>query len=112
MTASTSSTPTTPPYAMDRAAVLSALATHCGADPALARRLQTRLGGLLDEPLTWARQAQQAGDGGLPTRYQQGRLAEVLALPGDLALLRLPDARARAEAEASLVRDLGAAREL
>ncbi|WP_158558855.1 peptidase domain-containing ABC transporter [Rhodoferax lacus] len=74
---------------MDRTAVLAAIDGHCGADRALATRLQALLTALLDQPDTWSEQARSAGVSGLPARHKQGLLSEVLELPGDLAIVRL-----------------------
>ena len=89
MSAPAADTQNPAPSSMDRSMVLAAIAAHCGADRALAERLQAQLGALTANTDNWPEQARQISAQGLPARCLQGPLSEILQLPGDLALLAL-----------------------
>lgn len=61
----------------------------CGADRKTAQRLIAVLGGLADRTDNWAEQAVRLSRAGLAARHLESRLADILQLPGNLALLRL-----------------------
>lgn len=78
-----------PEQGLDRQGVLDALTGLCGADRQAALVLRRRLGPLAERTDNWPAQARQLDRAGLAARHLESSLREILALPGDLALLRL-----------------------
>lgn len=78
-----------PEQGLDRQGVLDALTGLCGADRQAALALRRMLGPLAERTDNWPAQARQLDRAGLAARHLESSLREILALPGDLALLRL-----------------------
>ncbi len=76
---------------LDRQDVVAAVAGLCGADRVAASKLRRALGELTAKTNNWPAQAKRLNRAGLAAQHLDSNLREVLALSGNLALLRLYD---------------------
>ncbi|MEI8362280.1 MAG: ATP-binding cassette domain-containing protein [Betaproteobacteria bacterium] len=80
---------TIPESGLDRQSVLDAMTGLCGANHSSAKKLRQALGKLAAKTDNWSAQAKRLDRAGFAARHLKSNLREILALSGDLALLRL-----------------------
>ena len=78
-----------PDAGMDREQLLAAASGLCGPNPVAAAALGALLRRLVAQPGSWPAQARRMDRLGLSARHLIGPLAEILDLPGELAVLQL-----------------------
>ncbi len=74
---------------LTREALFQSVSGLCGADRKVAKRLVEVFAGLADRIDNWADQAVRLDRAGFAARHLESKLADILQLPGNLALLRL-----------------------
>jgi ABC-type bacteriocin/lantibiotic exporter with double-glycine peptidase domain len=84
-----SATAEIPERGLDQSGVLAAAAGLCGANRAVATKLQRVLKALTQRTDNWPTQVKRLDRAGLGAHHLESTLREALELPGDLALLRL-----------------------